>query len=92
MTDLHPIHLILGAGDIARINTSEYKIGMGQGGAGLEPYLDFARTSQDEYKQLFILGVLGLQEGFIGDPDGVLIEFNEQLRRLPDGRYFTRLP
>ena len=32
-----------------------------------------------------------LQDGPIGDPDGIVTEFNEQLTRLPDGRYSTRL-
>ena len=75
----------LGAGDIVSINTSECKIGsttepvtkratfgwtlVGQGETDWN-HLYFTRTSQDEYKQLFILDVVGLQEGFIGDPDG----------------------
>ncbi len=103
----HPIHLILGAGDIARIETSECRFGsttemaaerttfgwtlMGQGETD-SSHVYFTRTSQNDYKQLFSLDVLGLQEGPIGDLDGVLTEFNEQLTRLPDGRYSTRLP
>ena len=103
----HPIHFILGAGDIARIKTSDCRIGsmtepvaekttfrwtlMGQGEEG-SSHLYFTRTSQDDYKQLFSLDVLGLQDGPVGDPDAVLTEFNEKLAQLPDGRYSTRLP
>jgi hypothetical protein len=55
-------------------------------------YLYFTKTSQDDYKQLFSLDVLGLQDGPVGDPDAVLTEFNEQLTQRPDCRYSTRLP
>ena len=74
----HPIHFILGAGDIARIKTSDCRIGsmtepvaekttfgwtlMGQGEED-SSHLYFTRTSQDNYKQLSSLDVLGLQDG-----------------------------
>jgi hypothetical protein len=44
--------------------------------------LYFTRTSQNDYKQLFSLDVLGLQDVPLGDPDAVLTEFNEQLNNF----------
>ena len=54
--------------------------------------LYFAKTSQEDYHQLYSLDVLGLEDRFEGDQSVVHEEFKEQLQRKPDRTYSTGLP
>ena len=94
-------------GDIARIKTTSCKIGgpnepiaqkttfgwtiMGPGKMKTNA-LYFAKTSQEDYRQLYSFDVLGLEDRFEGDQSIVHEEFKEQLQRKPDGTYPTGLP
>ena len=105
--DQHPVHLILGVGDITRTKTACCKIGgpdepiaekttlgwtiMGPGKMETNS-LYFTKTSQEDYRQLYSLDVLGLEDRFEGDQSVVHEEFKEQLERKPDGTYSTGLP
>ena len=105
--DQHPVHLILGVGDIARIKTTSCKTGgpdepiagkitfgwtiMGPGEIETNA-LYFIKTSQEDYRQLYSLDVLGLEIRFEGDQSVVHEQFKEQLERKPDGTYSTGLP
>ena len=102
----HPIHIILGAGDIARIKSTELIYGtpghpvaenalfgwtlIGQGEKSSDINY-FANTVHEDYRQLYSLDVLGLQDSEDGDQQNVYSEFKEQLRRNEDGSYSTRL-
>ena len=52
----------------------------------------FTTTSQDDYKQLYSLGVLGLEDRHGDDQTMICQELKEQLLRKSDGTYRTRLP
>ena len=98
----HLIHLILGTGDQDSTPVSEEMV------AQLSPWLKELRlgghswnkggrtqaisTLPEHLKTTINSSLACLQDGPIDDPDGILTEFNEQLTRLPDGRYSTRLP
>ena len=103
----HPIHLILGVGDLSRIKTSTCRVGdvnqpvaekttfgwtvMGPGKN--ESHISyFAKTLQEDYEKLCNLDVLGLQDHPMGDQNMVHEEFKESLQRNPDGSYITCLP
>ena len=103
----HPIHLILGVGDLSRIKTSTCRVGdvnqpvaekttfgwtvMGPGKN--ESQINyFAKTSQEDYQKLCSLDVLGLQEHGDENLNMVHEEFKESLQRKPDGSYITCLP
>ena len=103
----HPIHIILGAGDISCIKCT----GLISGQSG-EPIAEntifgwtlmghgnkpstlnyFSNNSQDGYRKLYNLDVLGLQDCDEGDQQNVYEEFKEQLQRHADGSYSTKLP
>ena len=51
-----------------------------------------ANTSQDDYKELDSLDVLGLEENQDGDNALIHQDFKEQLKRNDDGTYSTRMP
>ena len=51
-----------------------------------------AQTSSTDYEKLCRLDVLGLEDSPTGDQGEVYKEFQEQLRRSPDGWYETTLP
>jgi hypothetical protein len=103
----HPIHIILGAGDIARIKASGFIAGksdepiaektlfgwtlMGQGTTTNLGYLA-TNTAQDDYRTLYSLDVLGLEDAREGDQTLIHEEFKEQLQRKDDGTYSTGLP
>ena len=103
----HPIHLILGVGDLSRIKTSTCRVGdvnqpvaekttfgwtvMGPGKN--ESHISyFAKTLQEDYEELCNLDVLGLQDHPMGDQNMVHEEFKESLQRNPDGSHITCLP
>ena len=93
-------------GDIARIKTTSCKIGgpdepivekttfgwtiMGPGEMETNA-LYFAKTSQEDYRRLYSLDLLGLEDRFEGDQSVVHEEFKEQLERKPDRTYSTGL-
>ena len=103
----HPIHIILGAGDFANIKTGGFIAGrpgepiaertllgwtlMGSGNQSTNAAFIATKTSQDDYKELYSLDVLGLEEH---REDNALIhqDFKEQLKRNQDGTYTTRMP
>ena len=103
----HPIHLILGVGDMAKMKIATCKMGKGDqpiaektilGWTLMGPEkmntdaLYFAKTLQEDYYQLYGLDALGLEDHFDGDQNLVYEEFREQLERNPDGSYSTGLP
>ena len=103
----HPIHLILGVGDMAKIKTATCKMGKADqpiaektilGWTLMGPWemntdaLCFAKTSHKDFYQQYSLDVLGLDDRFDGDQNLVHEEFREQLKRNPDGSYSTGLP
>ena len=51
-----------------------------------------AQTSSTDYEKLCHLDVLGLEDSPTGDQGEVYKEFQEQLKRSPDGWYETTLP
>ena len=100
-----PVHVILGAADIQRIKTTEPAV-LGKN-RDTDPGAEFTgksmlsgtetekgfflKSSQDEFKQMCSQEVLGLTD----EPDvqGLFHEdFKNQLQRLDDGTYSTRLP
>ena len=103
----HPIHIILGVGDFANIKTGGFIAGrpgepiaertllgwtlMGSGNQPTNAAFIATKTSQDDYKELYSLDVLGLEEH---REDNALIhqDFKEQLKRNQDGTYTTRMP
>ena len=103
----HPIHIILGAGDYANIKTGGFIAGkagepiaektllgwtlMGSGNQSTNIAF-LARTSQDDYKELYSLDVLGLEENREGDNAQIHQDFKEQLKRNKDGTYITGMP
>ena len=103
----HPIHVILGAGDFANIKTGGFIAGragepiaektllgwtlMGNGNQSTNVAF-LANTSKDDYKKLYSLDVLGLEENREGDNALIHQDFKEQLKRNDDGIYSTRMP
>ena len=104
----HPIHIILGAGDIARIKASGLIAGksgepvaektlfgwtiMGHGMSDSNLAYLSTNSSQDDYRKLYSLDVLGLEDTMDGDQSVVHQEFKEKLRRGDDGKYSCELP
>ena len=50
------------------------------------------QTSSADYEKLCRLDVLGLQDTPVGDQTIVYKEFEEELRRSPEGWYESKLP
>ena len=106
--DEHPIHVILGAGDIANIKTSGLIAGkpgepvaertlfgwtiMGHGMSDSNLAYLSTNSSQDDYRRLYSLDVLGLEDRSDGDQYVVYDEFKEKLQRKDDGTYSCTLP
>ena len=90
--DDHKIHLIIGAGDIARIKLKGFRTGndgeaiaeeiifgwtvMGPG-QSTSDCLYFTKSTNDCYKELYSLDVLGLEDQSEGNQNEVYEEFKE---------------
>ncbi|XP_065654634.1 uncharacterized protein LOC136081261 [Hydra vulgaris] len=105
--DDHKIHLIIGAGDIARIKLKGFRTGndgeaiaeetifgwtVMEPGKSTSDCLYFTKPTNDCYKELYSLDVLGLEDRSEGNQNEVYEEFKEQLQQDSTGFYHTGLP